>query len=447
MEYEESSLAQEVDLIQASPKKPFYRWTATLYSGDKVMTPFKVIEIDEDLDFETMFAPEMMIKIAMPGGMYAYDVYPGQDDLEIALTKHPLQEVGDGSDEEGEEITKRYRAVLIESGNPAIEGNTGFMPSRDALDLARIEEPIFQLIDKTLEKLRTVTVGGIYSGNTVEEVIRGLLTIESAKLGDDEDTKIKGVDMVKASNKKPRDHIILPHGIPLVVVPEYIQQICGVYSAGMGYFYQNQQWYVYPCFDTERYEDAKETFKVINVPRNKFVQVERTWRKDGDSITIMATGDVRYRDSSNQSQLNLGNGVRFLDANQALNFVKVSGNKAVAARAVNTSEFSGVKRVDGKNIARLADTPITANPYEEYSKIARRAGGIFAFMWENAEPDLIKPGMMGKVMFLEDGEVKEMIGVVLKAHTFHHVTEPGLMAARYRTNTMLSIFIKGPKEE
>ncbi len=447
MEFEQSSLVREIELIQQSPKKPFYRWTATLHSGDKTMTPYKVVSIDEDKDFETMFAAEVMIKIAVPGGMYAYDIYPGQSDLEITLTKHPLQEMGNASDAERGEVTKRYRAILVETGNPAIEANKNFMPARDALDLTEIKEVEFQLIDKTLEKLRTVLVGGVYRNNTVEEVIRGLLTKESAKLGDDEDSAIRGVDMIKASNQKPRDHIILPHGIPLVVMPEYIQKLCGVYSAGMGYFYHDQHWYVYPCYDTERFNDTKETFTVINVPKNKYPQVERTWRKDGDNLVIMATGDVKYRDNSNQSQLNFGNGVRFLDANEALNFVKTSGNKAIASRAANTSEFTGVARPDGNNIARLADTPITANPYEEYSKLARRNGGVFAFLWENAEPELIKPGMMCKVMMLKDGEIVEMVGVLLKAYTYHHGTQPGIMETRFRTNTMLSIYVKAPKEE
>ena len=448
MEFEDSSLMQEVAAVQNSETRPQFTWSCQLFTGDKTMTPLKVLSIDEDWDFENMFAPELMIKIAMPGGMYAYDVYPGQADLEIEVTRRPLKEVGDNPDEDIPERTIRYRAILVDRGNPVMEGNNANVPTRVVLDLTKIEEVEFQLISKIVEKLRVVSIGGVYRGNTVEEVIKGILTTESAKIKIDNDTDIKGVEMLPASNTKARDHIVIPHGLPLVLLPEYIQKRCGVYSAGMGYFLLNNYWYVYPCYDTERYAETTETFTVINVPRNKFRQVERTWRKDGDNLVIIASGDVKFRDGSNKTQLNMGNGVRFMDANVAFgDAVKVEGNKAIAARAVNNSEFISEEREDGLKLARLSDNPITANPYEEFSKMARRAGSVFAFTWENADLSLIKPGMMGKIMYLEEDEIKEVYGVILKASTFHHMTEPGYTATRYRSNTALSIYIKMPKDK
>ncbi len=275
-----------------------------------------------------------------------------------------------------------------------------------------------------------------------------MLTKESATAKVDKARKVKGVDMVTASNKKARDHIIIPHGLPLVSLPEYIQKRCGgIYSAGLGYYLFNDYWYIYPCFDVTRFNKAQKTLTVINVPSNRFPGIERTYRKDGNNLVIIATGEVKFRDDSNTQQLNSGNGVRFTDAGNLLKgFVKTAGNKTIASRASNNSEVISVERENGNNNVQLSDKAINSNPYVEYSKLARRQGSVISFVWENSNPILLFPGMPVRVMYLDGGDIKEVYGVSLKAHDYTHARDEGMVSKRYLTHTMLSVFVK-PIEE
>lgn len=446
MDFEDSSLYNEVQAIQNSDEKSQFTWRVQLHIGVTDYDVYKATEIDELCDFEVNFAKEMMVTVQIPGGMYAYDIYPNKNNIEMTLFKYPLLESGDASDDDSPVQSERYKAILKDTGDPVMEANGMNHPTREALDLTNIIPAQFQLIEQSVEQLRLMTVGGIYRGAKVADVIKSILTTESAKIDVPQEHEVQGVDMIKASNDKIRDHIIIPHGMPLVAVPEYIHQHCGgVYNTGMGYFFQDDYWFVYPCYDTTRFDTAHSTITVINVPKNKFVGTERSFRQDGDNLVVMATGDVKFRNDSNKQQLTGGNGVRFADADNFLTgFITTKNNKAIASRASNNSEFTSVTRDDGLNNVRMSDNPITSNPYVEYSKLARRNGGVFAFTWENSDPSLIKPGTMVKIMYLQEDDIVEIFGVLLKVASYHHLLGTGQTATRYRTNTMLSIFVQPP---
>lgn len=446
MEFESSSLYQEVKSILAAGSNPVsYSWRAEIHIGDTTYLPYKVTSVDDVCDYEMNYASEMTVTMEMPGGMYAYDILPNQESIDITLYRTPLLEVGDSADNEETVQSERYTAIVYTKGDKAIEGNSMVQATRQALDLTVIETVRFQLISKSMEQLRMISIGDNYRDTTVEEVIKTVLSNASKDIDVDDSHVVQGIDMVEASNQNQLSHISIDHGTMLRDLPSYIQKRYGVYSAGMGYFFTDNRWYLYPIYDTTRYEDSTRTITVINVPRNKLMEVERTYRIDGDHPVIMATGEVAFRDDSTIGQLNGGSGARFLDANLVMgDFSKTEGNKTVAARAENTSEFTSVKRPNGNNLVMMSPNRITSNPYEVYSALARRNGSIFAFVWENAKPELIMPGTMVKLLYLKDGDLIETYGVVLKKHVYHFLKGQTFTATRYQTNVMLSVFIKRP---
>jgi hypothetical protein len=187
---------------------------------------------------------------------------------------------------------------------------------------------------------------------------------------------------------------------------------------------------------------------VVNVPKNKLPGIERTYRDDGRNLMVIATGEVQLRDDSEVQQLNLGNGVRFAQAKGFMNgsMVETHGNKAVAQRGKNTSEFVADQRKTGNNNVQLSTNPINANPYVEYSRLARRQGSLFTFTWENSRPDLIYPGMMVKILYMQDGDIKEVYGTALKAHHYIQLRGQGSTSTRYVCQTVLAVFIQSIKE-
>lgn len=449
MEIEQSSLYREIDAIINSSNKPVhYFWSAEIHVNGETYKPLKLLSIDFVEDFEAKYADEIFVELAISGGTYAKRLYPFQDQIDITLFRNPLNEQGDTIDTSAVLQTERYTAQLIDMGNPLLESNGMNTASEEAMNLTNIFNVTFQLVNKSLEQLRMMSVGGIYRNTTAEDVIKGVLTAESKKVKVEGGRLPKGVDMVPASNQTKRDHVIIPHGVKLVDLPEYIHRKCGgVYNSGMGYYLQGDYWYIYPCYDTTRFNAASHTLTVINVPANKFPQIERTYREDGSNLVIMATGDVSFSDDSDTQQLNYGNGTRFADADKFMEgFTVTKGNKTIASRGSNNSEFVAIERLNGNNNVHLSSNPINANAMVEYSKLARRQGSVLSLVWENSLPNLIFPGMPVKMLYLEDDDIKTVTGVALKAHHYVQSKGQGMTDARHVCRTMLAVFVQPLKE-
>lgn len=445
MEIEETSLWREVERVVSSGGKPVhFEWTAEIRANDETIDVLKVLSVDIVQDYERKFGDEILAVFVIPAGTYTKRVYPYKDHLEVTLYKTPLKETQDTEDTEEEVQTEIYTATLIDSGTPVLHGDQINNIDEESMNLTGLFDIHFQLVNKALEQLRMITIGGVYRNCTVSDVIKGVLTHESRKV-DVEDARMpQGVDMVEADNQKKREHIVIPQGTKLVDLPEYIHRKCGgVYSTGLGYYMREDWWYVYPCYDTSRFNDATQTLTIINVPRNKLVEIERTYRKDGDNLLVLATGDIRFRDDSQLQQLNAGNGVRFADADKMMGgFAKVKDNKVAASRGANVTEVKAFDRPNGNNQVRLSPRQITANPYQEYSDLARRQGGVIGLEWQHSEPAQIFPGMMVKLLYLEGDDIMEAFGVLLKTHHFVQKRGPGLVQGRYVSHTVLSVFVK-----
>jgi hypothetical protein len=447
VDLENSSIYREINAILKDGAKPVhYIWSADIHVNGKTYAPLKVISVDFLSDYEANYSDVIIIKLAISGGTYAKRIYPYKDKVDITLYRSPLDEISNTADISNAIESERYTATLIDQGSPVIDQNGKNTPSEEALNLTNIFEISFQLINKALEQLRLVSVGGIYRNVGVQDVVTGILTKESKNLKVDGIRRPKGVDVVPVSNKAVRDHVVIPQGTQLVYLPEYVQKKCGgIYSAGLGYYYQNDYWYLYPCFDTTRFNSAKKTLTVINIPANRFPSVERSYRQSGTNTVVLATGQVRFKDDSEVQQLNDGNGVRFADADKFMNgFTETSNNKTIASRGTSNSEYVATQRATRINNVKVSSNPINSNTYLEASKLARRQGSVFSFVWENSLPSLVYPGMMVKVLYLDDTEVKEVFGVLLKAHHYVQTQQKGLMNARHITRSALSVFVKRP---
>jgi len=449
MEIENSSLYREIQAVLNSPNKPVhFQWKAEIHVNGVTYHPLKVLSIDFAEDYETKYADEIIITLAISGGTYAKRIYPFKDKVDITLFRNPLQETAAVYDTEAGLSSERYAATLIDTGNPIVEGNGSNTPTEESLNLTNIFEISFQLVNKALEQMRMLSVGGVYRNTTTENVVKTILTNESKKVVVDGVRRPVGVDMFPASNMKVRDHVIIPQGTKLVSLPEYVQSKCGgVYSSGLGYYFKKDHWYIYPCYDTTRFNKAPNTLTIINVPRNKLPDVERTYRQDGKNIVIIATGDVKLRDDSESQQLNQGNGVRFADADTFMNgFSKTVNNKTVINRGKNNSEVIAASRASGNNNVHVSNNPINSNPFVEYSKLARRQGNFISLVWENSSPALILPGMMVRVLYMDSEGINDVYGVLLKAHHYAQTKGTGMTDMRYVTRSALSIFTQQIKE-
>jgi hypothetical protein len=146
-------------------------------------------------------------------------------------------------------------------------------------------------------------------------VSKALLASETAKIKVEEDIAFKGVDMVEPNNENKSEHIIVRHGTRLFDLPIYAHKhLGGIYNAGIGCYYQSRYWFIYPLYDTTRFNKAKKTLVIVKVPTLRARAIERTYRNEGDTLYVIGTSNSEIDDDAGTNFSNKGNGVRFADA-------------------------------------------------------------------------------------------------------------------------------------
>ena len=418
-------------------------WRAIIHilGQNKTYTPLQVIAINIRCDFIKAYTDEFTCTLLIPLGKYARLIYPNRTSLEITLTKSPLREASEEVRYDEDLESERYSAILIDGDKSPTVGQGRETNDEDTLDLMDMLPVSFQLTNKAMEKVRMVSVGGTFRNTTVKSVIQTLLTKEAQNIKVDNKRVIEGVDIQEPKNTNVRDHVLLPQGIKMFDVCDYIQKNIGVYNAGIGSYVRNRIWYVFPLYDTTRFTETKQTLSLLILPRNKFPQLERTYRKKGNSLTVLITSETGFRDDSGTQYLNFGNGARFADANKFMEgFNETKDNRTLVARAKNVNEFKIEDRPDKVNLINVTQNKITANPYYEYSKVIGRKGGVFKTIWENSDPSLLIPGMVTRISYYDEGEVKEIYATLLGAeHSSMRMGDFG--SQKHVVNSLLHFFV------
>jgi hypothetical protein len=418
----------------------YYKVMIHLDDQGALYEPMVVKSITNRRDYVGAFCDEVVCTVVMPLGKYALKVYPNRNHLEITVEKYFLKENSTTIDYDKPLLSRRYTAFLIED-LPAIKEVQG-QEAKDehALDHVSLEEVRFQLFNKVEERIRVAAVGGIYRKMRVDQLLLGLITEVTKKIKADTRIMLKGVDMVPVNNVKPLEQIVLTHGLHLSDLSGFLQKKYGVYSAGLGSYVQNQNWFIYPLFDTARYKKAIRTANIYILPKKKFPEVERTYRVVGPVVSIMSTSNTEFKGDNDLSYAQDGNGVRFAEASNFMEkFQKTAGNKTGIKRKDNNNEFSAQTVGSNVDYAPVPQERITSNPFQHYSDLAKRKGGVVSLNWENSSPDLIEPGMPVRFIYFDDDKIKEAYGIMVGAS--HSVAKVGdMMMQKHTTNSMLLVF-------
>jgi hypothetical protein len=443
MEITESVLSNEIDAVLSNGETDTnFSWEIILHLNDTdVYNPIKVLGLTISRNYITGFTDEITCKILVPLGKYARQIYPNRDKLQATLIKKKKGEViGSPEDENTDIKLDKYTAILLNQDKSITEGQGRESTDEDTLDLITVVEVDLQLINKSIEQIRTIQVGGVYSKVILDQLILSLLTNTSTKANVDGTQAIKNVDVLPISNKSTISQLVIPHGTLLIDIPNYLQNRVGVYNSGLGSYIQNKIWYVYYLYDTSKFHDREETTTIIVLPQNKYSNIDRSYLIDNDTSTILVTGDTSFVDDNGTNFINKGNGARITDAGNLINSSsKTENNKTVIARGKNNSEFVTQKKAI--NFAPSTSSKISSNPFATYSEINSRNGGLFKAVWQSADPDLLRPGASAKIMFDDQGEIKEYDAILLSA-IYISVPLGGITGDRYNNQGILTFFVK-----
>lgn len=449
MEFQLSPLFEEFEAIRLSGPKPVrFIYSAIIHTPTEDYEVIKVNTIDNTRDYQKNIGDEMILEVSVPLGVYAKLIHPNRYNLDITITRTYIGEVTIDELKEIQAEQERLKAVLVLDGLPPIEGTEIDKLDRDTLDLSNILKISFQLFNRSLEKLRLVTLGTVLRDESNEDIIKSMLTIESLKVTVEGEPTITGTDVVEADNTEKRKQTIIPQGTKLLNLPSYLHiKNGGVYNSDIGTYLQNKIWYVYPLFNTTRLSKETRVLTVFKVPKNFSSGTERTYRVEGDALFVIATSNSVFKDDGGTGFMNEGNGVRFADAGKFLESpVTVKDNKAIFNRDKLNYGFMSGDNQDGNNNIQISNAAISSNAFIEYSKLAGRGGGIYEFVWENSKPNLLFPGMMVKIRYVDKDDLVELHGVLLYVHTFIESKEPGFVKGRYTSLSHLAIYVNKPRK-
>lgn len=474
MDLETSPIQQEIDKILSEKMgRPFYSWDLyfrirkpnPIDIGNANQSEYVAAEEKEDIyrpltfsnmdfirDYENNAADEGSIVVTMGLGMWYKVLQPYRDYLELVLTRIPKTEVTLEDDTSRERQTDVFYAIpKVDAIGVGTASNLDRY-SRDDLDNKGLIDIEFQLLDLSIEKIRSVTVGGIFRKTNSEDVIKGVLRKETTDVKiADSGQAVETIKIVKADNQEKREHIVIPQGTSILDVPQYLQKFCGgVYSTGINMYLQNKSWYVFPPYNTKRLDQEDKTLTILKVPSVYLEEVERTYRLDGDKLIVIASSDSQFDDKGNEEFKNMGNGVRFADARQYMSgLVKTKDNKAIASRKKLNNEYlyTDLKIGDQRNnnVPLSADT-INANPFNENSKLAMREGSAISFLWKNCDASLLYPAMPVRILYLKNGVVRQLHGSLLKVHNAIMMQNKGITSKNYRQQAALFVYAVNPDE-
>lgn len=273
-----------------------------------------------------------------------------------------------------------------------------------------------QLIEDIDYKLRVTSFSFQLTESTVKDAI--LFMAHSCKI----DT----VAFVPPENETIIPNIIIPPIHTFQTALDYIQEIYGVYSNGLGYYYSEGVLYIYPKYDTNpmmpigKDEDVPNLYFIGGV---KFPNLEVNHAVDIYNTTHIVINAANInKDQVDVGIENDGTGILMMHADRVIDSWR-SMDEARGADAAriglgqmnihktpNTSLFS-LTNCERKTIGIDPNISIIkymfdeANPYKQRLPINRYKRTTINTAWENATPFTFKPGY--RIVWNYDGEAPE----------------------------------------
>tara|TARA_B100000929_G_scaffold249264_2_gene208552 strand:- start:473 stop:1855 length:1383 start_codon:yes stop_codon:yes gene_type:complete len=456
MAIEDTPLQIEIQniLMEEGANPVHAKWSCLIMTPEETFQPLRMLSLDIERDYLNKYSDYMVLEVLLPAGAFSHDILPYKQELLVEITREPMGESHEEPDD-SDVVVKQYRAVIHEEKDDIIGASSPQAQTRGAANLSELKQVKFQLFPLALERIRLHEVGGIYRKVIPGDAIRYILTYASNQLDLPDDDAIVGVDIVDWDNKNPHPHIVLPQGTKVQDVAAIIQDDWGgVYNTGIGCYLQDNLWYVWPEFNTKRFDEEERVLRLINLPPKRYPGIERTWRMDEYQLVVLSTGEVSHKDLSHHNRLNHGNASRYTHGDQiwanpnafGKNFGEAGkDNKFRIKRNDNNSEYVGSQRPN-YDVAPVSPSRITNNSFSEASRLAKRNGAFVTLTWEHSKPELIFPGMPARLMYLRQDEIEEVDGVVVKTHHYVHNPTQGPTGGRHICNTAITLFLEYVEE-
>lgn len=418
---------KEIDaVIHKGLMTPASHYIVEVIIKNETYRPYSIVGLIKVDDFILNYYPIIALDLLVAPS-WKEKMLANNNDLEVVLKEYDIPRLAqfDPKNLKNPRI-KRWKARLYTEESDFIKQASPEVNNKTLRDTHTFVKVRLQLFEKGFEQLKTRHVGGIYHNVTGGDLIKHLVSYHANLDNDDVSSMINGVDIVKEHNTNPKEQIVLEHGTTLIEAMRLVNHSCGgLYSTGFSFYIHNNTWYVFPPYAINRYSEQRTKLLIINLPKNKIPGIEKTYHVSDELITILSTRDTDIKDKRESLKMNFGTGFRFADAAKIVQeWGEVIDNKLKvnAARNINDIVVSDREQKEQHQI-KFTDVKVTSAKNIELSKLAETKIMMIRISWEGGDPSLIYPGMPIKVMYLEEGKPKTVVGSVVGVETSYFPME------------------------
>jgi hypothetical protein len=434
-------------VVEGVNAKISFEYRVMLHTSQEDINVHKLLSLDIERDYVGNIADRINAKLHVPMGDYVKRIFPFRNNLEITVKRIQLNDIN-STEEKNEKVRiERYKAIFLPE-NIKITGTDYESLSMETLNQKSFVTVDLELVHRSLEILRTKTTSGIFKKAITAEVMEAVMVVESKKITVDGQPALDGFDMVPSKNTEKRDHITIPSFTRIANLPTFLQEkMGGVYPHGIGTYFQvwgdKKIWFVYPLYDTSRFNSGKPNCIIYAVPSHKLPGINRTFTKEGSLLSIVATSDKNYSDNAELGFMSEGTGFRMADARSFMSKpIKITADGPVGNRVSLNHETAVKDREDGLIYADTTDNRISQNPFHEYSKMSMMNIARINVVWENCKLELLYPGMPCKYIFMSGDKLMELEGCILHVHGLITITGNVTISTKHSTTALIVMAVK-----
>lgn len=399
-------------------------------------TAHGVVRFMEQADFVARRSELYQIRCRFQPGVYFDKILPYRDDLICQLIVQS----------ETDRIMREFVAIPQTDKDVRSESNNSIGNNLDALDTTNLVPYEFQLMDKGFAKLRNLPYSNIHQMANVKDTLLAIMEEATQAVGLTGYDAYKGLSMhLPVDNPNNYRQIIIPSGTRLIDVPYYIQNHneYGVYSKGLGAFYKQRYWWIYPLYNTNRVDTHARPIDIIRVPQNKIPDLDSTFYLSNSALTLIATGEAEHEDGKDIKKQNQGVGQRLVlgDAIAGDTGYHYNNGRAITTRADSMQEYKLSDRRNGEEWVPLNPNP-TGNMMAPLSDNAKNEGEIVIVEWRNGDTGYLEPGHPLRYHYLHDDDTMVIRKGVLLGYRTDYMPITDTLAPHMKRTTKLVIFLK-----
>ena len=432
------------ELRNETPKAVMWTWTGSFIVDGEVHETVMVKNINIFSDFKNNHSDLFFIQVDLSANIYTNIILPNKHKLEFKLTRE-MTGISSNIDIPMDNYSQQFYAYLTDPINPFVQNTNLGTDNKQTDDIANLIPVTVQLVDYSLYETRLYEFAGSFRTVTIENLLKCLYTIPIKKNGNIP----TNVEIIPPDNFKEYFQLVVPNGIRLVALADWIQNKYGVYATHIGCYLRNNFWYIYPLLNHQKFNDTSKTLTVITVPTAEMASSTSSYLYYEDSLVIFTTGGANHIDPSENVLNNDGRGIKYSIASNLIDgwrgwkddiipHISTNRNFQIINNETSPTQIENIRAIPGL---------VSNNPWKHISKVALGLASMVVVKWEFCNAQLLYPGMPVKVLYKHKGIVQSLAGTLISVQstTLPFLDNP--TNKQYGTTAELTIHAERPINE